>query len=407
MKTAPSMRLRLSILFFLQFFGLGATFPIRSHYLVNILQFSGREAGLIFSASSCAALASPAICAALADRFIPGRRLFALCHLLSAFCLWRLASERSFAVFLLVYLVYSVLSGPTLMLAQAQVFQHLDGRRERFGGIRVWGTIGWVAVAWLFGYFWLRQGGALVEGRLRDAFLLSAICSLLLAGYSILALPAAAACRPDKCSLLPREALQVLRAPGIPILLLLCFCSAFLDRYFYFGAAPYLKWLGTAEADILPALSIAQLPEIAVMGCMGSLLLRRGFRTAILLGLAMHVLRFTLLAAAPTVPLTILAIVCHGAGFALFFTTAYVYLDHQCNPASRAGAHLLFSLLSGGAAAFVGSLTAGEMIDLCGGRFSLFWSVPAAVAVITLGAAARWFPTAQPARLVAQESYSA
>ena len=42
---------------------------------------------------------------------------------------------------------------PTLALTNSLTFAHLDDTDREFAGIRVWGTIGWIAAGWLFPLF--------------------------------------------------------------------------------------------------------------------------------------------------------------------------------------------------------------------------------------------------------------
>ena len=385
------MNRRLALLMFMQLFGLGAFFPILSHYLLNVLHLDGTQTGWIFSASSLASVISPLACAVLADRLISSQRLFALCHVLAGIAVWALAYQTEFGPFFVLYCVYTVLYGPTMALAQAIVFHHLRGGRESFARVRVWGTIGWIVVALLFGYGWLRGGGGLAEERLGDAFILAGACSFFLALYGLL-LPRIDLHRSGAVTLLPRGSLQVICGRGVRVVLALGFAAAFLDRYFYFGAAPYLKSMGVPEASILPAMSIAQVPEVLSMALLGWMLASYGVRAAILCGLFMQVARFSIFVLSSNLAFTLVGVACHGFGYGLFFTTAYIYLDRRCEASMRAGAHLIFAVLVGAAATFLGSLTAGALLDFYRADYRLFWTVPAVVSGLTLIAALHWLP---------------
>ena len=52
-----------------------------------------------------------------------------------------------------IMFIYSLLFVPSLALTNAICFHHLSNTEKEFGGIRVWGTIGWI-VAGLFLTFW-------------------------------------------------------------------------------------------------------------------------------------------------------------------------------------------------------------------------------------------------------------
>ncbi len=53
-------------------------------------------------------------------------------------------------------LVYCLLYAPTLALTNSIAMINLKDSEEEFGGIRVWGTLGWIAAGWtLTGWRWL------------------------------------------------------------------------------------------------------------------------------------------------------------------------------------------------------------------------------------------------------------
>src|SRR5262249_28413889 len=57
-----------------------------------------------------------------------------------------------------VMLAHCVLYAPTVPLTNSLSFHHLPNGEKDFGGIRVWGTIGWIAIGWAFsGWLGLRQ----------------------------------------------------------------------------------------------------------------------------------------------------------------------------------------------------------------------------------------------------------
>ncbi len=41
------------------------------------------------------------------------------------------------------------------MLTNSLAFAHLPNGEKDFGSVRLWGTIGWVAIGWIFGEPWL------------------------------------------------------------------------------------------------------------------------------------------------------------------------------------------------------------------------------------------------------------
>src|SRR5262249_26078704 len=121
-----------------------------------------------------------------------------------------------------IALAYSLVYSPTLALANSVSFAHIPDATRDFPGIRVLGTIGWIAAGMCLPFvlswcavpldannvdspkFWVYLGGT----RLTFPLLLASILSLVLAGWS-LALPHTPP--PGK----PGDALPFVRAFGL------------------------------------------------------------------------------------------------------------------------------------------------------------------------------------------------
>jgi hypothetical protein len=78
----------------------------------------------------------------------------------------------------------------------------------------------------------------------------------------------------------------------------------------------------------------------------------------------MEVLRFFCFTLVGWKYLAVAGILFHGPAFALFFTTAFIFIDTFTDTESRAGVQQLFSVLSIGIGNFAGSILAGFVYDL-------------------------------------------
>ncbi|MBW1696995.1 MAG: MFS transporter [Deltaproteobacteria bacterium] len=384
-----STKLRLSVMIFLQYFTLGATVPIFSLYLTRNLLFSGTQAGTIFSMSAVAAFVSPFVGAFIADRLISATRLYALCHLIAGVLMALLSLQRQFELFLFIYLIYMLSFVPTHALSNAIAFHHLPDSQHSFGGIRMWGTIGWIAVAWVFGFFWLQTEDAAVAGRLADALRLSAISSVLLGLYALtLPVQRIESNRPRR--IIPVESFRVMISRNVLVLSFISFLISFINRFYYFGTGPFLRQIGFRESVIMPAMSLGQVPEVFAMALLGLLLKHYGLKRVIAMGIFMELLRFSSFAIGQPKLLVLAGICFHGLAFTFFFTTALICLDGYCNESSRAGAHQLFAIITSGFASFCGSLVSGKIMDVFTITengivdFRAFWVVPAGLSLFAL-----------------------
>src|ERR1017187_4876218 len=156
---APSMsgdlRLRLSIMMFLEFAVWGAWFVVLGNYL-EALNFSKTQVGTMYSLIPLGAIASTMFVGQFADRYFSSEKLMAVLHLAGAgllFWMAQIQDVQSFTLLAPVPLIYSLAYNPTLALSNSISFAHIpDGARD-FPGIRVLGTIGWIAVNLIVGHF--------------------------------------------------------------------------------------------------------------------------------------------------------------------------------------------------------------------------------------------------------------
>ena len=76
-----TIRLRLSVMMFLQFFIWGGWFVTLGSYLAANLQASGVQTGLAYSTQSWGAIVAPFIVGLIADRYVNAERLLGVLHL--------------------------------------------------------------------------------------------------------------------------------------------------------------------------------------------------------------------------------------------------------------------------------------------------------------------------------------
>lgn len=79
-----SIKFRLTIMNFLQFFVWGAWLISIGNYLGGTLGFKGVEIGAIFSTLGIASLFMPAIMGIIADKWLNAERVYGLCHIIAA-----------------------------------------------------------------------------------------------------------------------------------------------------------------------------------------------------------------------------------------------------------------------------------------------------------------------------------
>ena len=77
----PSVRVKLSLMMFLQFFVWGAYFVTMGTYLLQGLHFTGTETALAYSTMPWGAIVAPFVIGMIADRFFAAEKLLGVLHL--------------------------------------------------------------------------------------------------------------------------------------------------------------------------------------------------------------------------------------------------------------------------------------------------------------------------------------
>ena len=83
-----SIKVRLIIMNFLQFFVWGSWLISLGGYMGRELHFEGGQIGAIFATMGIASLVMPGIIGIIADKWFNAERLYGLCHIIGAACLF-------------------------------------------------------------------------------------------------------------------------------------------------------------------------------------------------------------------------------------------------------------------------------------------------------------------------------
>ncbi len=376
---------------FILFFGMGALGPILSLYLVNCLHFTDIQAGVILSLSAISSIIAPLAGSFIADRLIPAERLLSICLFGASSMLLVLYHTHGYISFLVLYFLYLLLLAPCMSLNNTVIFHHVKDRKKDYGRIRVFGTLGWIAVAWLFSWFRLRGGGGdILTGRLPEAILVSAAAFALL-GIAAFFIPAKQPVITEKVRLFPVDSVAVIKKPQVLALMAIAFLSIIIDRFYTFGSSLFLAQSGIPAQSILPFLSVGQIFEIPAMLLLGSFILKLGIRNVMMLGIACNVARYAFfILSNGNTTFILVGTLFHGLAYTFVFSSIAILLDSHTSPKSRAGVHQLFNVLASGIGALVGSLLAGAVakamrskIDLSI-NFNYFWGIALGISIFTL-----------------------
>ena len=368
---------------FLQYVVPGAITPILSLYLKDHLGFPAYQAGIIMAMPAAAAVIAPLLASRLADRWISAAHMLLICHASAGVLMLLLYQVRTFPVFVVLFFFYGLCFAPTFGLTNAVVLHHTEDAKRDFGGIRMWGTAGWVLVAWVFGYFWMR--GAPPGARLPHALPISGLASLVLALFALTLRDAPAG---SGGTTRYREVLRLFLRPEMLLLCVLNLLNGACHQFYYFGMSPFLNQTHFPDRFIMPGMSIGQVSEVIVLGLLGWFLLRMSMKTAMLIGVLAQGLRMVMFAFAGSHAMVLAGIGLHGFCYAFFFTAAYLYVEAHSTRDTRAGTQQVLTIMISGAGTLAGFLAAGwtaqYLTDPITGltNYRTFWLVPAALCVI-------------------------
>jgi nucleoside transporter len=359
--------------------------------LARYLQAAPAEGGLGFTpgqvgwilglAGSIGAVTAPFVAGQFADRYFSTERFLAVLLLLGGVVKIVTAYQTTFAAWLLLSVLYSVIYTPTLALTNSLAFAHLDHPDRQFPFVRVWGTIGWIIASWLFPAVWLLtdvrfqalppfytgQEVADATHRLADSLIFSGVTSLGYAAFALF-LPHTPPRREATDKLAFAKAFRLFKRRSFAVLVAASLPIAVIHQIYFMQTAPFFSdVLGLKDSQIGPAMTIGQFAEIAVMAGVGLLLARLGTRWVITVGAFAYFLRYAIFA---TVSLPAGVIVAsqalHGFCYACFFAVAYIYVDRLAEPDVRHSAQTVFGIIILG----VGPVLAAPFLGLLANLFA-------------------------------------
>lgn len=421
-----SLRSRLSVMMFLQYAIWGAWLPILYPFLMWHRNFTLDQVGWVLAAGAAGAIVGPFIAGQAADRWMPTERFLAICHLFGAALVYYLAQVETYQPFLWLSLLYGLIYTPTMALTNSLALHHIEDPDRDFGPIRVWGTIGWIAVGigvgqWLLFRHTPAEGTqAAIEaaqnaGR-ADAFRLSGILGGLM-GLYCLTLPHTPPTREGTASNASLRALKEVRRQPLLILFLIAIPISIVHQFYFVHTSDFLTKLqnsgvgGEGFSNTVNSIfgvgggglmTIGQMAEILVLALIPLVAKEWSRKSLLLIGLAAYALRMALFAYASDSLVAILAaLALHGLCFGCFIFVAYLVVDEFTTKDVRASAQNLFNLVIFGIGIIVGSRFATEVGKWATGEdgsmdFTKLFSVPMWIALACFAILFALYPKSSP-----------
>ncbi|WP_288458012.1 nucleoside permease [uncultured Chryseobacterium sp.] len=370
-----NLKLRLTILSFLQFFVWGAWLITMANFWFGTKHWDGAQFGAVFGTMGIASIFMPTITGIIADRWVNAERIFSALHILYGIVLFILPHSADPGSFFTVMLVAMCFYMPTIALANSISYTILKNSEldvvKDFPPIRVWGTIGFIVAMWITNL----TGNKATEGQ----FYIAGAVAIFLGIYA-LTLPK---CPPQKLidkeaplseqlglnafklfkdyktalfflfSMLLGAALQLTNAYG----------DVFLSEFEHFPK--YADSFVVKRSTII--MSISQVSETLFILAIPFFLKRYGIKKVMLISMFAWVLRFGFFAYG--IPegfglgLIILSCVVYGMAFDFFNISGSLFVETTTDKKIRSSAQGLFMMMTNGFGAVFGSYAAGWAID--------------------------------------------
>ena len=354
-----SVDARLSLMMFLNYVIWGAWYVTLDTYLTAGLGFTGTQAGAVFGTTALASMVSPFFVGLIADRFFATERVLAALHLLGAVFLYALTRVTGFGAVYFLMLACCLCYFPTIALTNTLTLRQVKNAGAEFPLIRVFATIGWIAVGQAIGWLKLEKSSGM--------FVLASGASLVMSAYSLTLphTPPLGKGQPVTMgTILGLDALTMLRKRSYLVFILASILACIpLTFYFSFTNA-YLNEVGVQNAA--GKMTLGQVAEVGAMLAMPFIFRRVTVKTILVSGLFAWSLRYSLLAygnAGPGIWMFYAAILLHGICFDFFFMTGQLYTDQEAPPKLRGTAQGFLTFVTYGVGMFVGSLSSGATVD--------------------------------------------
>ncbi len=375
-----SLRLRLSVMMFLQFAIWGAWFVVFNVYCKETLHFSGTQIGSLYGTMALGAILSTMVAGQVADRFISSEYLMAGCHLGGAALLYAMGHVHSYGELWWISLAYALLYNPTLAVSNSIAFAHIPDATRDFPSLRVLGTFGWIAAGMSIDAL-LPKGAAATNRPLMMAAVLSVIL-----GVFGLALPHTPPSGKKGDAIPFLRAFSLLLVPSFGIFFGISFVITIALAFYYGFAGTYLGDLKIN--NIATTMSIGQWSELGFMLLLPFALKRLGMKYVLGVGMAAWAIRYLLFSIGHPIPLVLVGVALHGVCFDFFLAAGFIYTDEKAPAAIRGSAQALFAFLVYGAGMWIGNEISGRVVDhyTVNGviQWSRVWMVPAIGSAICL-----------------------
>ena len=367
--TYQTARKKLSLHYFLYFAVLGTIVPYLGLYLQS-LGFTPIEIGQLLAVMMFTKVVAPNILGWLADR--SGKHIYwvRVATALTAFATIGLLVFDSYWTLFFTILVFSFFWHSSLPQFESYTFNCLGEDRDRYGEIRLWGSIGFIAAVVVIGWQVEHYGvGVVPIGLLILAVMVWASSYLVVDGKS----------KHDEAS--DHHFIEILKRPEVFNLLAVSFLVQLSHGVYYAFYTIQLSALGYEKTVIAWLWALGVIAEIAIFFWMSQIFRNYSIRFLILLSIVLTILRWLMIGyGADSFAVLFFAQFLHAASFGLFHAAAIYLIDQYFSGRNHGKGQAVYAASSHGLGGAVGMLLAGYLWTW--GQAELAYGISALVVVI-------------------------
>jgi len=380
-----SIRLKLSLMMFLNFFVWGGWYVTMGTYLKSIPGITDVQVGIAYGTQSLGAIIAPFLIGLIADRYFAAQKILGVLHLLGGVILYYISTVSSFSAFYPAILIYMILFMPTLALVNAVSFKQIDNPEKDFANVRVWGTVGWIIAGLIIAWLSWEQKNTLI-----NTFRLSAGVSVLLGLFSFTlpnTPPPKAGTKTTFREIVGLDAIGLLKDKNFLIFFLASLLICIPLAFYYQETNIFLNEIKVEGAA--GKMTYGQMSELLFLFLMPLFFIRLGVKKMLLIGMIAWAIRYAFFAYGNTgtgMWMLYAGIILHGICYDFFFVTGQVYTNDVAGEKIRSSAQGMITLATYGVGMLIGFWVAGLVAEKyatpTGHNWKSIWLIPAAISLV-------------------------
>lgn len=390
-----SIKLRLTLMNFLQFAVWGAYLTSMGNYLGSI--GLGEKIGLFYAMQGIVSIFMPAIMGIIADRWVPAQKLLGICHGLAAVFLaaagyygMTTGMDAQFGPLFALYSLSVAFYMPTIALSNSVAYAVLVNNGfdtiRAFPPIRTFGTVGFICAMLFVNFAGFQDGMVFNFGNVKDfpgfqygygQFFVSAVLGIILLFYSF-TLPAVATDQTKgkktlfealglrAFSLFKERKMAVFfifsMLLGVSLQITNGYANPFITDFK--NIPEFADTWGANNANAL--ISLSQVSETLCILLIPFVLRRYGIKKVMLMAMFAWFLRFGLFGVGDPgsgVWMFVLSMIVYGIAFDFFNVSGSLFVDAETDKSIRSSAQGVFMMMTNGFGATIGMLVAGEIVN--------------------------------------------